>query len=178
VERVIQTLQDRLVKELRLRNISTIEAANAYLPEFREDFNRRFAVPPRSTHNAHRPLLLSDNLDLILTHQKRGVLTKNLTVQYHKVIYQVQTERPTYTLQKAPVTICENAKGEVTILYKNQPLAYTTYKKLTPQAQVVDTKQLNRTHPLPKPPPANHPWRTYGKHLNGKPIHQSSPGAD
>ena len=175
VERVIQTLQDRLVKELRLRNISTIEAANAFLPEFRADFNRRFAVPARSTHNAHRPLLLSDNLDLILTHQKMGVLSKNLTVQYHKILYQIQTERPTYALQKAPVTICENAEGEVTILYKNQPLAYTTYKKLPRQAEVVDTKQLNRTQPLPKPPAANHPWRTYGKHLNGKPIQQSTP---
>ena len=49
VERANQTLQDRLVKELRLRGISDMEAGNAYLPEFREDFNRRFAVPPRST---------------------------------------------------------------------------------------------------------------------------------
>jgi hypothetical protein len=179
VERVIQTLQDRLVKELRLRNISTIEAANAFLAEFREDFNRRFAVPARSTHDGHRPLLPSDNLDLILTHQKTGVLSKNLTVQYNKIIYQIQTERPTYALQKAPVTICENAKGEVTILYKNKPLSYTTYKKLTPQAKIVDPKQLNRSLPSPKPPATHHPWRTYGKHLNGKPIQQSTPlGAD
>ena len=173
VERVIQTLQDRLVKELRLRNLSTMDAGNAFLPEFRADFNRRFAVSPRSTHDAHRPLLPSDNLDLILTHQKTGVLSKNITVQYHKIIYQIQTDRPTYALHKAPVTICETAKGEVTILYKNSPLAYTTYKKLAPQAQVVDTTQLHRT--LPKPPAANHPWRTYGKHLNGKPIQQNPP---
>lgn len=179
VERVIQTLQDRLVKELRLRHLSTLETANAFLPEFREDFNRRFAVPARSTHDAHRPLRPSDNLDLILTRQKTAVLSKNLTVQYHKIIYQIQTERPTYALQKAPVTLCENAKGAVTILYKNQPLAYTPYKKLAPQAEVVDTKQLNRTQPLPKPPAAHHPWRTYGKHLNGTPIPQSTPlGSD
>jgi transposase len=178
VERANQTLQDRLVKELRLRNISTIEAANAFLPEFREDFNRRFAVPPRSTHDAHRPLLPSDNLDLILTHQQTGVLSKNLTVQYHKIIYQIQTERPTYALQKALVTMCENAKGEVTILYKHQSLAYTAYKKLTTQATVLDTKQLSRTPSLPKPPGANHPWRTYGNHLNGKPIQENSLGPD
>ena len=174
VERVIQTLQDRLVKELRLRNLSTMEAGNAFLPEFRADFNRRFAVSPRSTHDAHRPLLPSDNLDLILTHQKRGVLSKNLTIQYHKIIYQIQTERPTYALQKAPVTLCETAQGAVTILYKNQALAYTIYKKLPHQAEVVDTKQLHHPRPLPQPPATNHPWRTYGKHLNGKPIPQSS----
>ena len=175
VERVIQTLQDRLVKELRLRNLSTLEAANAYLEEFRADFNRRFAVPSRSTHDAHRPLLSSENLDLILTRQKTGLLSKNLTLQYNKIIYQIQTNRPTYALRKAQVTICENAKGDVTILYKNRPLSYTTYKKLAPQAEVVDTKHLNRALPLPKPPAANHPWRTYGERLNGEPFQDDTP---
>lgn len=179
VERANQTLQDRLVKELRLRNLSTIEAANAYLEEFRADFNRRFAVSPRSTHDAHRPLLPTENLDRILTHQRSTTLSKNLTVQYNKLIYQIQTERPTYTLHNAPVLICENAKGEVTILYKNKPLAYTTYKKLARQSEIVDTKHLNRAVPLPKPPAANHPWRTYGTHLNGDPIQETTPlGSD
>lgn len=175
VERANQTLQDRLVKELRLRNLSTIEAANAYLDEFREDFNRRFAVPAHSTHDAHRPLLPSENLDRIFTHQRPTTLSKNLTVQYNKLIYQIQTERPTYALHKAPVLICENAKGEVTILYKNQPLAYTTFKRLARQSEIVDTKHLNRAVPLPKPPATNHPWRTYGTHLNGQPIQETTP---
>jgi len=174
VERVIQTLQDRLVKELRLRNISTLEAANAYLEEFREDFNRRFAVSPRSSHDAHRPLLASETLDLIFTHQKTSLLSKNLTLQYNKTIYQIQTTRPSYALHKAPVTICENAKGEVTLLYKNKPLDYTTYKKLAPQSQVVETKDLNRAIPIPQPPAPNHPWRTYGQ-----PIPEGAPhGSD
>ena len=179
VERANQTLQDRLVKELRLRNLSTIEAANAYLEEFRADFNRRFAVAPRSTHDAHRPLLPTENLDWILTHQRSTTLSKNLTVQYNKILYQIQTDRPTYALHNAPVLICENAKGEVTILYKNEPLTYTTYKKLALQSEIVDTKQLNRAVPLPKPPAANHSWRTYGTHLNGDPIAEVSPlGSD
>lgn len=175
VERVIQTLQDRLVKELRLRNISSLEAGNAFLPEYRADFNRRFAVQPRSTHDAHRPLLPSDNLDRILTWQKQTSLSKNLTLQYNKIIYQIQTERPVYTLQKAPVTVCENAQGDVMILYKDKPLAYTTFKKLPSQATVVDTKHLNRSLPLPKPPAAEHPWRSYGKRLNGSLITDKAP---
>jgi len=170
VERANQTLQDRLVKELRLRNLSSMESANAYLEEFRADFNRRFAVAPRSRHDAHRPLLPTENLERIFTYQRSTLLSKNLTVQYNKLIYQIQTERPTYALHKAPVLICENAKGEVTILYKNKPLAYTTYKKLALQSEIVDTKHLHRAIPLPKPPAANHPWRTYGTHLNGDPI--------
>ena len=67
VERVNQTLQDRLVKELRLRGISSREAGNAYLPTFLDDFNGRFAVVPREPSDAHRPLLPQDDLGRILT---------------------------------------------------------------------------------------------------------------
>jgi hypothetical protein len=67
VERANLTLQDRLVKELRLRNIGTKEAANAFAPHFIADFNNRFGKAPRSDYNAHRPLRSDENLDLILT---------------------------------------------------------------------------------------------------------------
>jgi len=172
IERANQTLQDRLVKELRLRGISDIDSANDFLTEFRQDYNRRFAVVPRSNHDAHRPLLKSENLDIILTHQKTGTLSKNLTVQSKGVIYQIQSNRPDYALRNAQVTVCENAQGEVTILYKNKPLAYTIYQKSPRQAEVVDTKTLDRQIKVPKPPAPNHPWRHYGSHLNGKPIQE------
>ncbi len=173
IERANQTLQDRLVKELRLRGISDIASANAFLPEFRADYNRRFAVAPRSSHDAHRPLLKNENLDLILTHQKTSTLSKNLTVQFNKVIYQIQSNRPDYALRNAQVTVCENAKGDVTILYKNKPLTYTIFQKASRQAEVVDIKTLDRHLNLPKPPALSHPWRHYGTHLNGKPIQET-----
>jgi len=179
VERANQTLQDRLVKELRLRGISDIDSANAFLPEFRQDYNRRFAVAPHSNHDAHRLLLNNENLALILTRQKTTTLSKNLTVQYDNTIYQIQSDRPNYALRNAPVTICENAKGEVTILYKNQPLSYAIYHKPPRQAETVDTKTVDHRIQAPKSPPANHPWRQYGRHLNGKPIQPAAPeGAD
>jgi len=179
IERANQTLQDRLVKELRLRGISDIDAGNAYLPEFRADFNRRFGVVPRSQHNAHRPLLPGENLDLILTYQERRTISKNLTVQFKHLVYQIQSNRPGYALHKAQVTVCENSKGEIVILYKNKPLSYTIYHKPSRQAEVVDTKSLDRQIRTPKSPAPDHPWRQYGRHLNGKPIQEVSPsGAD
>jgi transposase len=175
VERANQTLQDRLVKELRLRSISDMQAGNAYLPEFRADFNRRFAVQPRSTHDAHRPRLPTENLDLILSHQETRTLSKNLTLQFKKVIYQIQSKRPDYALRHAQVTVCENAKGEITIHYNRQSLAFTLYHQPIRQAEVVDTKTLNQHIHSPKPPAPNHPWRQYGHHLNGKPFQEVSP---
>ena len=108
VERVIEVLQDRLVKEMRLRGISNIEVANEYAPEYMTEYNARFAVQPRSSHDVHRPLLPSDDLALFFTKQEQRILSKNLTLQYEKVIYQIQTSRPSYAMRKAPVTMCEN----------------------------------------------------------------------
>jgi hypothetical protein len=152
-----------------------MQSANAYLPEFLEDFNRRFAVVPRSNHDAHRPLLPTENLDLILSRKDTRTLTKNLTIQYNTVIYQIQTHRPTYALRNAKVTVCENAQGQVTILYNDQPLDYTLYQKPVRQAEVVSTKSIDahlKKKKKPHTPAPDHPWRQYGKHINGKPIQE------
>jgi transposase len=170
VERVNQTLQDRLVKELRLQGIADMAAGNAFLPHFREDFNRRFAVVPRSTHDAHRPVLPTENLELILSQQETRTLSKNLTLQYNKVIYQIQSNRPDYALRHAKVTVCQNAQGEITIRYNHQTLPYTLYHRPERQAEVADTKTLNHQVKASQPPAPNHPWRQYGQRLNGKPI--------
>jgi hypothetical protein len=162
VERVNLTLQDRLVKEMRLRGISSMEAGNAYLPEFMQDFNRRFAVVPGSQHDAHRPLLVKDDLDQILTWQETRTLSKNLSVQFRKVVYQIQTERPSYALRNAKVIVSLNAKSKIRILYKEKELAYTVFKKQAKQAQVLSSKDLDhkveqiRKHHKPAP---DHPWR-------------------
>jgi transposase len=173
IERANQTLQDRLVKEMRLRDISDMKTANAYLPTFLKDYNRRFAVVPRSHYNAHRPLLKTEDLDLILTHQEERTLSKNLTIQFYNVIYQIQTTRPAYALRKARVTVCQNALGKVTILYKNQPLDFTIFRKPVRQSEIADTKTLNQKVKSSTPPAPDHPWRRYGRHLNNKPIEKA-----
>lgn len=159
VERVIQTLQDRLPKEMRLLGIASWEAGNAYLPEFIQDFNQRFAEQPRSTVDAHRPLTAKEDLPQILTWQETRSLSKNLTLQFHKTVYQIQTKRPSYALRNAQVKVCVNAHDEVSIWYKDQKLDYSLYQPQTQQAQVVLAKDLDRTlAPHTKPAP-DHPWR-------------------
>jgi transposase len=170
IERANQTLQDRLVKELRLRGISSIQAANEYMSEYREDYNRRFAVMPRSNHDAHRPLQKTENLDLILSHQETRILSRNLTIQYRKIIYQIQTQRPSYALMNARVTVCENVQGEVNILYRGRPLDYTVYQKQEKHAQVVSSKTLDHKIKTPVCPAKDHPWRRYGYRVSGKPL--------
>jgi len=161
VERVIQTLQDRLPKEMRLQDIASRQAGNAYLPAFIQDFNQRFGEEPRSSVDAHRPLTSKDDLAHILTWQETRSLSKNLTLQFQNTVYQIQTKRPTYALRNARVTVCVNALDEISIWYKDQPLAYTLFQPQTQQAQIVLTKDLDHTlaQRTPVKPAPDHPWR-------------------
>ena len=161
VERANQTLQDRLVKEMRLRQIDTLQQGNAYLPEFMADFNRRFAVQPRSSLDAHRQVLAHQDLDQILAWQESRTITKNLTIQFKNVVYQIQLDRPAYALHNLQVTICQDLQGKVAIFYKGKALAYTIFHKQQRQSEVVTAKQIDRVllnqSKAHKPAP-NHPW--------------------
>jgi transposase len=167
VERVNETLQDRLVREMRLLGITTMQQGNAYLPEFILDFNARFAVQPRSSLDAHRPLLTHQNLDQILAWQEPRSVSKNLTIQFKNVVYQIQTDRPAYAWHNAQVNICQDPLGQVTILYKNNPLEYTIFHKQTRQAEVVTAKQVNHVllnQSKAHKPSENHPWAYQPSH--------------
>ena len=180
VERVNLTLQDRLPKELRLRDISTWEAGNAYLPEFVADFNQRFAVQSRSTHDAHRLLTAHDNLAQTLTWQETRKLTKNLTIQFQKVVYQIQTKRPTYALQHATVTVCLDADNNIKIFNKGKSLEYTVFHHQAKQSEVVESKLIDmalRNQSHAHTPAPNHPWRKgFATPLSYKTIDVSSKG--
>jgi transposase len=169
VERAHQTLQDRLPKELRLRSISDWEAGNAFLGEFMDDFNHRFAVQPKSSHDAHRPLSKSENLARIFTWQESRVLSKNLTLQFRKMVYQIQVERPSYAMRKAPVTISLDAQENITITYKGKSLPFTTFHKQSKQSDIVQSKHLDSMLKYLQPgtvPGPDHPWRNYPNNQN------------
>ena len=112
VERAHQTLQDRLVKELRLRGICDREAGNVPLDEFREDYNRRFARVPRHNNGAHCQLLPQDDLRRIFTWQEQRRLTNNLTLHYKRVPYVIDNtptaDNPVATHRCTPAGIVEN----------------------------------------------------------------------
>ena len=86
VERAFATLQDRLVKELRLANIATIEAANTWLPLFIADYNARFGRAPLNPKNLHRALSPRDDLDEILAWREPRTVTHNLTLHYDRMM--------------------------------------------------------------------------------------------
>lgn len=169
VERANKTLQDRLTKELRLHNISTPEEANLWVPEFMEDYNQRFATTPRSDLDFHTPITTSDNLDHILCRKETRLLSKNLTFQYHKTIYQIHVDRPTYAMRNTVVTVLEKPNLEVIVLYKNQPINFDVYYQQQKQAEVVPSKSIDQAMlnaSKAHPPAPDHPWRKFNLKSN------------
>ncbi len=165
VERVNKTLQDRLVKEMRLQEINDIEAANAFLPEFMMDFNRRFAKPAKDEDNGHRKVLHSEReIDLILSLHSKRRLSNNLELSYHKSIYQIQGKK--HRLKQKQVTVCDLFSDEVVIIYEGKEIAYQVFGARSAVPQLADEKTVNsrvdnaiiEQKKSPKPA-ADHPWR-------------------
>jgi transposase len=144
VERANQTLQDRLIKEMRLSNINSIEAAHAFLPGFVLKYNEKFGVPPRDEASAHRPWTRSaDELDEALARREERVLTKALTFSSGGKKYCVKTVGPGTALRGARVALHHFADGRLRVYYKERPLAFTAYGTYPVPDPAEDEKTLD-----------------------------------
>lgn len=126
IERLFETLQDRLVKELRLAGISTKEEGTKYFREvYIPKHNARFAVLPKDKSDMHRALLLTDDLPRIFTVQTNRVVSKTLVVQYKNTRYQLDTKGAyQYLLQSQNILVEENKEGTLVFRHKDRVLLY------------------------------------------------------
>jgi len=145
VERANKTLQDRLVKELRLRGISRMDDANAYLPEFMADYNRRFARAARNDHDAHRSLTERDCLDDIFTWQEERRVTAQLTVHHKRTMYLLEPTAQAKAAARKRVTVVEYEDGRVSIRFEGVALAARPFHKdgCVTQGAIVENKLLS-----------------------------------
>jgi len=143
VERANKTLQDRLVKEMRLRNISCIDQANEYLPEFIHNHNKQFAKSPEKSDDAHRPFCGNQEvLDLILSSQNHRKLSKNLEFSWRNQVYKILTQTTGYRLRYKIITVCELIDGTIQVTLDAKPLSFICVNS-QPSTQIVASKELN-----------------------------------
>ncbi len=145
VERAHLTLQDRLVKELRLREIRDVDAANAFAPEFMADYNRRFARAPRSEHDAHRPLQPFENLDRVFSLQETRLVSRSLTLNYKRVLYVLDPTDAARAARGRAVGIEEREDGSLRFWHGEHELLATAFPKdyAVRPGEVVDNKRLS-----------------------------------
>jgi len=144
VERAHLTLQDRLVKELRLEGISSIEAANAFMTTYMAGYNAKFAKEPRESHDAHRAIRRDEDLDLIFTWREQRKLTSNLTLHYERKLYLLPDTPQHRRYAGKYLDVYQYPDGKIEIRVAGTSLPYTTYDKLgtIDQGAIVENKRL------------------------------------
>ena len=159
IERLFGTLQDRLVKELRLAGVTTREAANVFLEHYLPSYNRHFRQPPRSPINLHRPCPSHRQLQRVLTIRDQHVLRNDNTVQHETKTYLLEARWNGHR----PTTIDTEVRlnGKLYLLASDQVLRY---RQLPGRPVVVPPPSRppsrRRARILPA---ADHPWRQYDR---------------
>lgn len=162
IERLFKTLQDRLVKEMRLSNINTIEEANIFLKDtFVPWYNSRYSIIPKSNSNCHRKVDVSTALKLksiFAKHYIRGI-NNDFTIQYKNNYYQLKEIQPTTVFKTDKVLIEERLDNIIKIKYKNHYLSFF----LLPDKplKVIQSPIVLTEHKSSWIPPKDHPWRQY-----------------
>ena len=164
VERNHGTYQDRLVKELRLAELSTIAAGNAFLQDdYCEQLNEKFAVAPRSAVNFHRSAKGYDLASIFCIEEER-TLTNDWIVRFENQFYQLQALRKT-RVAKDKVRVRRYLNGELHFYYSERDLPYTLLPERPKPKSAVKVKSKQRrdgTHSMePYVPPPNHAWRSF-----------------
>lgn len=156
VERLFRTFQDRLVKEMRLRKIKSIEEANRFLKEYLPVYNKRFAVPAAKEANLHRPLAKGVDLDRILCVKTERVLRNDFTVAYNNKLYQVEDN-----VRAGKVVVEDRIDGQVVIAHKDKILKF---KEIIKRQRKMEEKPryIFKIKKIYTPPP-DHPWRVAGR---------------
>jgi hypothetical protein len=144
VERAHKTLQDRLVKELRLAGVDTAETANAFLPAFVADYNARFAKEPHRPEDLHRPVPDAADLDEVMAVHEERTVSSSLTLRYDKMLILLEPGELTRTLARKRVTVVNYPDGRFAIRHRGLDLPFRVFDKLrkVDQGAVVENKRL------------------------------------
>ena len=144
VERANKTLQDRLVKELRLAGAATLAEGNALLPGFIADYNARFAKTPANHKDLHRPVRAGDDLDDAFAWKEERTLSQALTLQYDKVMFILDPSEQAKAAIGKRVTVVDYPDGRLAIRYRGVELDYRTFDKIqqVDQGAIVENKRL------------------------------------
>lgn len=153
VERGFGTHQDRLVKELRLAGISTMEEANKFLQKvYIPKHNRRYAVAPADPVDVHKPLLPGHNLNAILSLQASRQVQNDFTIRYKNRFFQIEPEQPVRICRKADVMVHRRLDGSIHIVFKGKSLKFHPIP-----GRPVAPRPACKTRPPVVPPEADRP---------------------
>ena len=164
IERLFKTLQDRLIKEMRLKNISDINTANRFLTEeFITWFNQRYGMESASKANLHRQLTQAEKKQLssILSRQSERTVQNDFTIRFNNQWYQLAKEQPATVRPKEKILLEERIDGSLQIRLRGKYLNYQVLPA-RPERQIKQPWAIAATQKKERKywkPPKDHPWR-------------------
>ena len=169
VERLFGTLQDRMIKEMRLADIKTTDDANRFVhEEYIPDHNERFSVPAKKATDVHRPISddLRAKLPAIFSVQTKRIVHNDYTIQFKNSWFQLEATQKTTVYKRDEVTIEERLDDTIHIRLKG---VYLKYRELPgkPKSVYVPVVAITARRPAQKPP-ASHPWRRWNSEKNSR----------
>ena len=175
VERANGTLQDRLVKAMRLEGIATIAEANAYLPGYMARHYQRFAKAPFDPRDLHRPLAPHDDLKAEMVWREQRTVTAALTLHYNKALFILEPSEISRPLAGKRVDVCEYPDGRLEIRHGEHSLPYRVFDKIRQvnRAAIVENKPLDAALIMAKLIQEQLPAR---KRNNNEPSRRLQPG--
>ena len=162
IERSFETLQDRLVKELRLASVSSLEQANAFLDEYLPKYNARFAIKPLRKTNLHRAVPKTLNLDEVFCIKEYRSIGNGFTFQWRNRLFLIKN--PSITMKKQRVCVMEHFNGKITLKIKDKYLSFVEITRRDISAMTKDRKAAQKLIKKARvyfSPPKDHPWRGF-----------------
>jgi len=163
IERLFRTLQDRLVKEMRLAGVNNVKQANEFLVRYLPAYNRRFKVKPVSEADVHQSAPSPRVLDKILCIREERIVRNDFTIAYNGRLYQIKD-----TMKSKKIAVEERIDGSLHITHRGLDLKYreitTRPAKENPKTPIVIEKKKSRSQP------ADHPWKRLFKFGRGEQL--------
>jgi hypothetical protein len=165
IERAFGTLQDRMVKELRLARVSSIAAANAWLPGFITAYNTRFGRDPANA--LHRPVAQAEDLDEILAWREERTVTRNLTLHYDRMMLLLDPTSLARGLVRKKVEVVNYPDGRFAVQFNGATLGFKVFDKIQTvrPGAIVDNKRLSAVLEQVKAQQAAYPARQQRAHI-------------
>lgn len=169
IERSFGTHQDRLIKQMRLEGISSIEEANRFLEQYIVEHNRRFSIPASDPTDAHRPLDTNHDLQRILAKHSSRKISKNLEISWQNRVIQIHAPERRYRLAGKRCLVIETLDRAILLECQGERLSWNELGDKPPEvAPIVDSKELQlpeKDAPSKKKHQSGrvHPWRQLGR---------------
>lgn len=163
IEREFGTLQDRLVKDLRLAGIGTKEEANRFLDSYWPQHNLRFSRPARRTEDLHRPLPKGLDLEDIFCLKGSRTINNGYLVRWKG--RRLWISNPSIAMRRRQTQVLEQFDGRLVLRFNGRDLDYREVQEVPAKPSTKPKRDLKKKPANPVPPP-NHPWRRHEPQLH------------